>query len=75
MEVTVVADVKKVNICKKCSGIDKEDLKGIIKVKDMRIGCIQKCGANEGKVFGFINGEFVVCDTKEEFIEKVKVIA
>lgn len=67
-----MADVKKVNICKKCSGIDKEDLKGLVKVKDMRIGCIQECRKNEGKVFGFIDGEMVICDTKEQFIEKVK---
>lgn len=67
-----MTEVKKVNICKKCSGIAKEDLKGIVKVKDMRIGCIQQCGAHEGKVFGYLDGEMVVCETKEEFLEKVK---
>lgn len=66
--------VKKVNVCKKCSGIDKEDLKGIVKVKDMRFGCIQQCAANEGKVFGYLSGELVVCDTKEQFLDRVKQI-
>ena len=66
--------VKKVNVCKKCSGVAAEDFKGIIKVKDMRVGCIGNCRQNEGKVFGFLNGEMVVCDTKDEFIAKVKEI-
>lgn len=66
--------IKKVNVCKKCSGIDAEDLKGIIKMKDMRVGCIRECKKNAGKVFGFLNGEMVVCDTKDEFINKVKEI-
>lgn len=66
--------VKKVNVCKKCSGVDADDFKGIVKSKDLRVACIGKCKQNSGKVFGFLNGEMVVCDTKEEFIAKVKEI-
>lgn len=72
-----MAEPKKVRVCKKCSGLDVAELKGKVKTKDYSTGCIGKCaGKNpelEGKVFGFLNGEFTVCDTKEEFFEKIAV--
>ena len=54
------------------------ELKGMVKTKDHTTGCIGKClGGNpelSGKVFGFLNGDFVVCDTKDEFFEKIRAI-
>ena len=74
-----MAEPKKVRVCKKCSGFDVAELKGKVKVKDHSTGCIGRCLAKEpelnGKVYGFLNDEFVVCDTKEEFFEKVEAIA
>ena len=74
-----MAEPKKVRVCKKCSGFDVTELKGIVKVKDHTTGCIGRCLSNEpdlaGKVYGFLNGEFTVCDTKEVFLDKVKAIA
>jgi len=70
-----MAEVKKVKVCKKCSGFDVTELKVKVKVKDHTTGCIGKCAGSdpalEGKVYGFLNGEFTVCDTKEEFFGKV----
>lgn len=74
-----MAEVKKVKVCKKCSGFDVTELKGKVKVKDQSTGCIGKCSSKfpelAGKVYGFLNGEFVVCDTKEEFFAKIAEIA
>lgn len=73
-----MAEVKKVRVCKKCSGFDVAELKGKVKVKDSSTGCIGKCAGKSpeliGKVYGFLNGEFTVCDTKEEFFEKIAEI-
>lgn len=71
-----MAEPKKVRVCKKCSGFDVTELKGKVKTKDYSTGCIGKCISKcpelEGKFYGFLNGEFVVCDTKEEFFAKIE---
>lgn len=71
-----MAEPKKLKVCKKCSGFDVTELKGKIKTKDYTTGCIGKCADREpalvGKVYGFIAGEFTVCDTKEEFFAKIE---
>ena len=73
-----MAEVKKVRVCKKCSGFDVAELKGKVKVKDHTTGCIGRCLSKElelkGKIYGYLNGEFTVCDTKEEFFEKIAAI-
>ena len=70
-----MAEPKKVKVCKKCSGFDVTELKGKVKAKDHTTGCIGRCLSKEpelkGKVYGYINGEFVVCETKDEFLAKV----
>jgi hypothetical protein len=69
-----VFGAKKIKICKKCSGLDVTELKERLNPKDYGFGCIQKClwknAELKGKFFGIINGELVVCDTKEEFFVK-----
>lgn len=76
-----MAEVKKVRVCKKCSGFDVTELKGKVKSKDYTTGCIGKCAGSgkfpelDGKVYGFLNGEFTVCDTKEEFFGKIAELA
>ena len=73
-----MAEPKKVKVCKKCSGFDVAELKGKVKTKDYSTGCIGRCLGKEpalkGKCYGFLNGEFVVCDTKEEFFAKIAKI-
>jgi len=73
-----MAEPKKVRVCKKCSGFDVEELKGKVKTKDYSTGCIGQCISKRpdlvGKVYGFLNGELTVCDTKEEFFEKIAAI-
>ena len=73
-----MAQVKKVKACKRCSGFDVTELKGKVKAKDYTTGCIGKCAAKnpdlEGKVYGFLNGEFTVCDNKDEFFSKIAEI-
>lgn len=70
-----MAEPKKVRVCKKCSGFDVTELKGMVKTKDHSTGCIGRCAAKDpellGKFYGFLNSEFVVCDTKDEFFSKI----
>ena len=70
-----MAEPKKVRVCKKCSGFDVAELKGKVKVKDYSTGCISQCQGSHpelaGKVYGYLNGIFTVCDTKDEFLAKV----
>lgn len=74
-----MAEPKKLRVCKKCSGFDVAELKGKLKAKDYTTGCIGKCAGKEpaltGKAYGFINGEFTVCDTKEDFFSKIEGLA
>lgn len=62
----------KIEVCSYCSGFDVSELKNKVKAK---IRCIGKCSKKNpelnGKVYGFLNGVFTVCDTKEEFFEKI----
>lgn len=62
----------KIEVCSYCSGFDVNELKNKVKAK---ISCIGKCSKKnpelQGKVYGFLNGEFTVCDTKEEFFAKI----
>lgn len=71
-----MAEVKKLKVCKKCSGFDVEELKGKVKAKDYTTGCIGRCSAKNpelaGKIYGFINGEFKICDTKQEFFALIE---
>ncbi|MFR1519058.1 MAG: hypothetical protein ACLSVG_09885 [Clostridia bacterium] len=73
-----MAEPKKVRVCKRCSGFDVGELKGKVKVKDYSTGCIGKCAGKDstlaGKIYGFLNGEFVVCDTRDEFFGKIAEI-
>lgn len=72
-----MVEIKKVRVCKNCSGFDVTELKGKVKTKDYTTGCIGKCRSKnpelEGKFYGFLNGEFTVCDSKEELFEKIAV--
>jgi len=69
-------EAKKVRVCKKCSGFDVAELEGILAPEEYTTYCVGKCKRHnpklEGKVYGMINDEFVVCDTKEEFLAKVQ---
>ena len=70
--------MKQIKVCKKCSGVDVKELKIYAKSIDckVKIGCIGKCGRKHpelsGKVHGLLDGVPIVCDTKEEFFEKIK---
>jgi len=73
-----MAEPKKVRVCKKCSGFDVTELKGKVKTKDHTTGCIGRCLNKEpdlkGKVYGYLNGEFTVCESKEDFFAKIAEI-
>ncbi len=65
----------KIEVCTNCSGFDVSELKGKHQIK---VGCIGKCTRKhpelKGKVYGFLNGDFTVTDTKEAFFAKVKAL-
>jgi hypothetical protein len=67
---------KKVTICKKCSGLDAKELKDRFGSKIYKIDCFHKCLHEnpelKGKVYGLIRKNLVICDTKEEFFEKIE---
>ena len=70
---------KLVRVCKKCSGFDVKELGTILDDKQFSTGCIDKCLKKKsklnGKIHGYIDGEFTVCETKEEFFALVKKAA
>ena len=65
----------KIEVCEYCSGVDVNALKAQYKIK---VGCIGKCArknpALNGKVYGFLNGEFVVCDTQAQFAARLETL-
>ncbi len=65
--------MKKIEVCEFCSGLDIKELKRDYKIK---VGCIGKCNKKNpelnGKVYGFLNGIFTICDTPREFISKIE---
>ncbi|MCL1951598.1 MAG: hypothetical protein FWF60_02095 [Oscillospiraceae bacterium] len=69
-------ETKKVRVCKTCSGFDVAELEGLLAPEDYTTYCIGKCKRHnpklEGKVYGLINEELVVCESKEEFFAKIK---
>jgi len=69
-------EAKKVRVCKKCSGFDVTELEGLLAPEEYTTYCIGKCKRHnpklEGKVYGMINDELVVCDTKEEFLARIQ---
>ncbi len=70
-----MGQTKKVEVCANCSGFDVKELKDKVKAKVGCIGkCSRKCPELAGKAYGFLNGEFVVCDTKEEFFAKIDAL-
>jgi uncharacterized protein YuzB (UPF0349 family) len=70
--------MKKVKVCKSCSGFDVRELKEYAKQINCKLafGCIAKCRQKHpelsGNYFGLIDGNFVSCSTKEEFLEAMK---
>lgn len=68
-------DAKKVEVCAYCSGFDVKELKGLVKAKVGCIGkCAKKCPELQGKVYGFLNGVFTVCETKAAFLAKIAAL-
>lgn len=68
-------ETKKVEVCEYCSGLDIAELKKKVKINTGCIGkCSKKCPELNGKVYGFLNGEFIACDTKEEFFAKIDAL-
>ncbi|MCI8388362.1 MAG: hypothetical protein HFE63_07875 [Clostridiales bacterium] len=70
-----MAEKKKFRVCKRCLGFDVAELADKVSADDLSTGCISRCARKHpelaGKVYGFLAGEFVVCDTKEEFFAKI----
>ncbi len=62
----------KIEVCSYCSGIDVKELGKKVKVKTNCIGkCSKKHPEFQGKVYGFLNGKFVVCDNQEDFLNEI----
>jgi uncharacterized protein YuzB (UPF0349 family) len=62
-----------VKICGSCSNVNPETLKSILSPDKLEVTCVFGCSSYEGKSFGFINGNLVVTDTEQDFLEAVKI--
>jgi uncharacterized protein YuzB (UPF0349 family) len=61
-----------VKICGSCSNVNVEKLKSILPPDQIIETCLFGCSSYEGKSFGFINGNLVVSNTEQDFLESVK---
>lgn len=70
--------MRKVKVCKRCSGFDIKELKAHAKEANckFKIGCVKKCHQKHpeltDKYFGLIDGNFASFNTEEEFMDKMK---
>ncbi len=68
----------KVEVCKRCSNFDMKELKESSREMNYKLktGCIAKCKKKHPELseryFGLINGQFISCDSKEEFFLTIK---
>jgi uncharacterized protein YuzB (UPF0349 family) len=62
-----------VKIFGSCSNVILETLKSILSPEQIEVTCVFGCSSYEGKSFGFINGNLVVKDTEQDFLEAVKI--
>ncbi len=69
---------KRIRVCKKCCGFDVKLLVDKVKADDLSTGCNGRCLKKypelEGKACGFIDGDFVVCSSAEEFLARIDVL-
>lgn len=61
-----------VKVCCCCSKVDLNALEQVVPAEKLVVGCIDQCQGFDGKTFGEINGEVVVAESSEAFIEAVK---
>ncbi|MGL5979259.1 MAG: hypothetical protein ACRCZJ_09725 [Erysipelotrichaceae bacterium] len=61
-----------VKVCERCSGIRVEEIKKKNPDADVREGCLAHCNQHPGKVFGFINYQLVMEDTKADFLSHLE---
>lgn len=67
-----------IKVCKKCSHVEEADLKAYVEglggtAKFSCIGkCIRKCPELTDKVHGKIDGQHMVCDTKDAFYAEIR---
>ena len=74
-----MANEKMVKVCKNCSNIDVKALRDKVGKKGFSFGCVGRCQERnpqlKGKVYGYINGKFVVCEKQNEFFKKIDEFA
>lgn len=70
--------MKKVKVCKHCSNFDVKEIKYYAKDINckLKFGCLGKCRGKcpelSGQYFGTIDGELLICSSKEEFFRQMK---
>lgn len=67
--------VTQVRICKKCSGIEASDFKGVVKKKDRKIGCFGVCAKKhpelKGSCYVKMGKSVVSAPSKKELVQAV----
>ena len=62
-----------IRVCRNCSHVDNDKLEKMLP-GHIQVECIGECGQHAGKIFGYINDQFVLKDTEQEFFEAVKSV-
>lgn len=71
-------DMKRVKVCIRCANFSMRELRAKAEETgcELKLGCIGQCSGRcpelSDKYFGRIGNEVVICDTKEEFFERMK---
>ncbi len=64
-----------VRICKKCSGIEASDFKGVVKKKNRKIGCFGVCAKKhpelKGSCYVKMGKSVVSASSKKELVQAV----
>lgn len=61
-----------IEICPNCSNVNISQLETHIPDEELLVNCVGQCGLHSDRVAGFINGELVIVEDSQTFIEKAK---
>lgn len=61
-----------IRVCSNCSNVDVDVLVETFSEDLVEVNCLGQCGMNPDESFGYVNEEFIIVDTEEEFIQAAK---
>ena len=61
-----------IRVCPFCSNVDVNKIKELVGEENVKTGCIGACRSFSKEAVGKINGELVIKQTEDEFLEAAK---